>query len=89
MFEDDAALENVGVVACVGLRRVGLRQGQQLAEFGNEKLVVGAFGTARRLPAGNEGVDGIFAGVIEALRALICVGAGARREERRCADWAG
>ena len=54
MLKNHAAFKNVGVVAHLGLRRFGLRQIEQCAEFSNKKLIIGALGTARRLPARNE-----------------------------------
>jgi hypothetical protein len=56
--EDDAALEDVGVVAGVVARRVGLGQIEQLAEVGNEDLVIGALGAVGALPAGDELLGG-------------------------------
>ena len=57
--EYDAPLEDVGVVARVGLRRMRLGEFQKFAQLGDEELIVGAFATAGRLLAGDEGVDGV------------------------------
>lgn len=56
----DAALEDIGVLAVVGTGRLGLRQLEQRAEFGQEQLQVGAFIAAVALaaaPTREEGVD--------------------------------
>ena len=58
LADDDAALEHVGVVAGVVPRRVGPRQTEDLAQLGEEELVVGALAAAGALPAGDEGVEG-------------------------------
>ena len=58
LADDDAALEHVGVVAGVVPRRVGARQTEDLAQLGEEELVVGALAAAGALPAGDEGVEG-------------------------------
>jgi hypothetical protein len=52
----DAPLEHVGVVAGFVARRVGLGHAEQLAQFGDEELVVGALRARGVLPAGDEGV---------------------------------
>jgi hypothetical protein len=57
--EGDAALEDIGVVRRVGLRRFGLGQVEQVAQLGDEKLVVGALRSAGGLPAGDEVFDGV------------------------------
>ncbi len=51
------ALEHIGVVAGVVRGRIGARQAEQFAQFGEEELVVGAFGAAGGAPAGDEGVE--------------------------------
>ncbi len=57
--EIDAALEDIGVARGCGHRRLGLGQAEQFAQLGDEKLVVGTLRPAGRLPAGDEGFDGI------------------------------
>ena len=57
MVKDDAALEDVGVIAGVFVGRLGLVDFQQRAEVGDEELVIGALGAAGVAPAGEEGVD--------------------------------
>ena len=52
MAKAHAPLEDVGVLARVLARRVGLRQIEQPREFGDEELVVGEFGAARRAASG-------------------------------------
>ena len=56
--EDDAALEDVGVVAGVLTRRVGRRFAEQFGQLADEALGIGEFGTAGVLPAGDEGFGG-------------------------------
>ncbi len=57
MREGGAALEDVGVVACVVERRVGRRQLQQPAQAVQEQLVVVALRARRLGPAADEVVD--------------------------------
>jgi len=57
VVKNDAALEDVGVVAGVFVGRLGFVDFHQLAEIGDEKPVVGALGAAGIAPAGEEGVD--------------------------------
>ena len=57
VVKDDAALEDVGVVAGVFVGRLWWLDFKQGAEVGDEKLVVGALGAAGIAPAGEEGVD--------------------------------
>lgn len=57
VVKDDAALEDVGVVAGVFVGRLGLGDAEQVAEVGDEELVVGALGAADVAPAGQKGVD--------------------------------
>ena len=57
VMKDDAALEDVGVVAGVFVGGLGWGDFQQGAEVGDEELVIGALGAAGRPPAGEEGVD--------------------------------
>ncbi len=57
VVKDDAALENVGIVAGVFVGGLGFVDFQQLAEIGDEKLIVGALGAVGVAPAGQEGVD--------------------------------
>jgi hypothetical protein len=57
VVKDDSALEDIGVVAGVfvgWLRRLDFKK---RADVGDEKLVVGAFGSASITPAGEELVD--------------------------------
>ena len=56
--ERDAALEDVGVVACVFPRRVGRGDVEQVAEVGDEELVVRQLRPVGVLPAGEEGFGG-------------------------------
>lgn len=55
VVEGHGAFEDIGVGGIVRRGRVRLRLAQQVAQLGEEKLVVGAFSRARLLPAGNEG----------------------------------
>jgi hypothetical protein len=52
--ERHGLLEHVAVVAFVGLRRIGSRYIQHIAQLGQKELVVGAFGSAAAAPAGDE-----------------------------------
>ena len=52
--EGDGPLEDVGVVPIVGLGRFGARDPEEVAQFGEEELVVGALGRAGGLPAAEE-----------------------------------
>ena len=56
--EADAFLEHEGVVVGASRRGPGPLDAQHVAEFGQEKLVVGALGGLRGLPAGNESSNG-------------------------------
>ena len=62
VVEDDASLEDVGVLVVFGLGGFGPLDAEDGAEFGEEKLVVGAFGRARGPPPGDECVDGLGVG---------------------------
>jgi hypothetical protein len=57
--EGDGALEDVGVAGVVGLARVRTRDVQEIAEFREEELIVGALGGGRALSARYEGGDAI------------------------------
>jgi len=57
VLEGDGALEDIGVLGGFGLGWVGPRQVEPIAEFGEEKLAVGAFTCAGMFPALDEGVD--------------------------------
>ncbi|MBK1631588.1 hypothetical protein CKO31_12705 [Thiohalocapsa halophila] len=70
LVEGDAALEDIGVLRLVRLRRVRRRQAEQSRELGDEELVVGQLGAIRLLPAGDEGVYSVRTRV----RAHICGG---------------
>jgi hypothetical protein len=52
--ERDGALEGVGVERVVGLRGLGALDGEEVAEFREEKLVVGTLGGAGFTPTRNE-----------------------------------
>ena len=52
--EDDAALEDVGVVAGVVLRRFGRLDAEQTAQFAHETLGIGQLGARCGTPAGDE-----------------------------------
>ena len=54
MLEDHAALEYIGVLARVFLRRVGARKTQQLSQLTDKALRVGELGAGGVLPAGEE-----------------------------------
>ena len=58
MADGDLALESVLVFAAGGDGGIGTGDVEEVAEFGEEELVVGAFGRARVLPSLDEGVDG-------------------------------
>ena len=62
MRKTHAALEHVGVVAGVLRGRIGFVYPKQLAQLGNEELIVGAFGAGRLAPFGNEGGGGYGGG---------------------------
>ena len=64
--EGDAALEDVGVVARVLARRVGRGYAEQVAEVGDEELVVSKFGAVGVLPAGEEVLRGERSGHLAA-----------------------
>ncbi|HAF54828.1 MAG TPA: hypothetical protein DCL01_06350 [Thauera sp.] len=68
MAEIDSALEPVGVVLVPLARRLGPRQREQLAQLGQEELVVGALRAAGVLPARDDGVDGCGGGEPEIIR---------------------
>jgi hypothetical protein len=73
VVENDAALEDVGVVAGVLAGRLWRLDFEQGAEVGDEKLVVGALGTAGVAPAGEEGVDVHDVGIVARwLRSTSC-----------------
>jgi len=57
--ERDGALENVGVARAVGAGGVGAGDYEQVAELGEKKILVGAFGTLGAVPAGELGFNGI------------------------------
>ena len=59
MVEGDGLFEGVGVLGIVGEGRVGARDVEGITEFGEEELVVGAFGGGRRLPSLDEIGDGV------------------------------
>ena len=61
VVERDAVLEDVGVVRVVRLGRVGPRDAEQVAQLGEEELVVRTLRRAGGGPAGDEGVDVIRA----------------------------
>ena len=52
-----AALEHVGILFGVGPGRLGAGQGEQLAQLGEEKLVVGTLQAVGIAPAVDEGFD--------------------------------
>lgn len=54
----DGAVEDVVVAFGIGGGGVGARDAEDVAEFGEEHLVVGALGGSGILPAGDEGFDG-------------------------------
>jgi hypothetical protein len=54
--ESDGAFEDVLVVAFFGDGGIGAGDVEEIAEFGEEELVVGAFGGGGILPALDEGV---------------------------------
>jgi len=68
VMEDDAALEDVGVVARFLVRWLGSVDFQKIAEVGDEELVVGALGAAGMAPAGQELVDLHDEGILPASR---------------------
>ena len=51
-MEDNPALEDVSVVAGIFAGWLGFFHRQQLAQVGDEKLVIGALGAAGLTPAG-------------------------------------
>jgi hypothetical protein len=55
VLERDRPLEDVGILAVVGRCRIGVGDVDQIAQLGNEKLVVGAFCRARAFPAFDKG----------------------------------
>jgi len=57
VVKDDAALEDVRIVASVFVGRLGFVDFQQVAEVGDEELVIGTFGAAGMAPAAEELVD--------------------------------
>ncbi|MEX2171218.1 MAG: hypothetical protein WD851_17995 [Pirellulales bacterium] len=60
VVEADATLEDVGVVGVVLDGRLGPRDGEHVAQFREEELVVGAFGPGGFTPAVDEGLGGVF-----------------------------
>ena len=69
MSEGDAALEDIGVVARVLARRLGLGHTEQAAEVTDKELIVGALGARDARPLLNEGGGGVgrgHGGIIEA-----------------------
>lgn len=54
----DAALEDVGILGVVRLGGIGPREVEEVAEFEEEELGIGALGSAGVFPAGDEGLDG-------------------------------
>ena len=60
VVESHGAFEDIGIGGIVRQGRVRPRHAQHIAQLGKEKLIVGAFGRARFLPAGDEsgGVGG-------------------------------
>ena len=58
MADGDLALENVLVFAAGGDGGIGTGDVEEVAKFGEEELVVGAFGRAGILPSLDEGVNG-------------------------------
>ena len=60
VVEDDAALEDVGVVRVVRPGGIGPRHVQDVAQLGEEELVVGALGGRRAQPAVDESLDSSF-----------------------------
>ena len=73
MAKSDPPLEDVGVVARVVARRIGRRYTQQLAEVGDEELVIGQFGSVGILPAADEGIERKGCGAGDGMRAM-CFG---------------
>jgi len=59
MAESDATLEHVGIVARVFARGFGLRQTEQLAQFGEEQLVVRSLPPADSRRAMNVSTEGV------------------------------
>jgi hypothetical protein len=57
--EDDGLLEDVGIAVVFGLGGVGTGDFEEVAELGEEDLVVGTLGGGGVLPAGEERVRGI------------------------------
>ena len=58
VVESDGAFEDVGVAACIRGGGVGPGDVEEVAEFGEEELVVGAFGRAGVGPAGDKSRNG-------------------------------
>jgi hypothetical protein len=69
MAKSDPPLEDVGVVARVVARRIGRRHTQQLAEVGDEELVIGQFAPVGILPAADEGIERKGCGAGDGIRA--------------------
>jgi hypothetical protein len=67
VVKDDAALEDVGIVAGVFVGRLGWGDFQEGAEIGDEELVIGPLGAADVAPAGEEGVDVHDGGILTRL----------------------
>ncbi len=60
--DGDGAVEDVVVFGVVGGGGVGMGELEEVAEFGEEELVVGAFGAAGGVPAGEEDGEGEWGG---------------------------
>ena len=57
-MKDDIALEDIGVLPVVSLRRIRRRNAQQIAQFAEKELIVGAFRRAGIFPTPDEFLNG-------------------------------
>jgi hypothetical protein len=64
VVEVNGAFKDVGVLRIVGNGGIGTGDAEDVAEFGEEELVIGAFGCAGVLPAADEGRGGVGVSVV-------------------------